>query len=155
LIRLRATIRPSIRHVNAMYPRPPPINGRVILNRNASHDLPIIIRFLQTIRLLRVFQTVHLSALTGRAFALRKRTLTVSPRYVQFPGRLTAFGWIERTLAWYRGGRGGGGGGGGVVISNVMIWEQDEQLPREAKSLQAANVRLRAATPQADSNQLF
>jgi hypothetical protein len=47
----------------------------------------------------------------------------VSPRYVQFPETPTLPGWIERAVAWYRGGRGGGGGGGGVGISSVMICE--------------------------------
>jgi hypothetical protein len=59
----------------------------------------------------------------SRPFALRKRTFTVSPRYVQFPETPTLPGWIERAVAWYRGGRGGGGGGGGVGISSVMICE--------------------------------
>ena len=119
LIRLRATIRPSTRHVNAMYQRLLPTNGRVIRKRNASHDLERITRLLHTRRPLPVvLQTLYLCASPGRAFALRKRTFTVSPRYVQFPGSLMAFGWIDRTLAWYRG---GGGGGGGAVISNVMI----------------------------------
>jgi hypothetical protein len=63
LIRLRATIRPSTRHVNSTYRRVLPINGRVILSWNPSHDLARIIRLLQAMRPLAVVvQTVYLCA---------------------------------------------------------------------------------------------